>query len=96
MRIRSSYVYNFYKQYLPHYFFTNDNKRFYTFKYVGKPWTVIGRAASLYTDLFIMLSGLLTTYAFVGRLKKTGNLDVKKEYLSRLMRSGFFSLFTNK
>ncbi|XP_043275133.1 nose resistant to fluoxetine protein 6 isoform X2 [Venturia canescens] len=55
-------------------------------EYIGRPWTVIGRAASLYTDLFIMLSGLLTTYAFVGRLKKTGNLDVKKEYLSRLVR----------
>ncbi|XP_012252676.2 nose resistant to fluoxetine protein 6-like isoform X2 [Athalia rosae] len=55
-------------------------------EYLGKPWTVIGRAASLYTDPFIMLSGLLTTYSFIGRLNRTGKLDVKSEYLSRLLR----------
>ncbi|XP_076389928.1 nose resistant to fluoxetine protein 6 isoform X2 [Megachile rotundata] len=55
-------------------------------EYLGKPWTVIGRAASLYTDPFIMLSGLLTSYSFIGKLKKTGNLDIKNEYLSRLIR----------
>ncbi|CAK9807752.1 Nose resistant to fluoxetine protein 6 [Anthophora plagiata] len=55
-------------------------------EYLGKPWTVIGRAASLYTDPFIMLSGLLTSYSFIGKLKKTGNLDIKDEYLSRLIR----------
>ncbi|XP_001603690.2 O-acyltransferase like protein [Nasonia vitripennis] len=55
-------------------------------EYIGKPWTVIGRAASLYTDPFIMLSGLLTTYSFIGRLNKSGKLDVKNEYISRLFR----------
>ncbi|XP_011304464.1 nose resistant to fluoxetine protein 6 isoform X2 [Fopius arisanus] len=55
-------------------------------EYLGRPWTVIGRAASLYTDPFIMLSGLLTTYSFVGRLRKSGEIHVKKEYLSRLFR----------
>ncbi|XP_046734694.1 O-acyltransferase like protein-like isoform X1 [Diprion similis] len=55
-------------------------------EYLGKPWTVIGRAASLYTDPFIMLSGLLTTYSFVGRLNRTGTLDIKREYLSRILR----------
>lgn len=55
-------------------------------QYIGKPWTVIGRAASLYTDPFIMLSGLLTTYSFIGRLNKSGRLDVKNEYISRLFR----------
>ncbi|XP_043525105.1 nose resistant to fluoxetine protein 6-like [Frieseomelitta varia] len=55
-------------------------------EYLGKPWTVIGRAASLYTDPFIMLSGLLTSYSFIGKLKKTGNLDIKDEYISRLIR----------
>ncbi|XP_058797973.1 nose resistant to fluoxetine protein 6-like [Phymastichus coffea] len=55
-------------------------------EYVGKPWTVIGRAASLYTDPFIMLSGLLTTYSFVGKLNKSGRLNVRSEYLSRLFR----------
>uniref|UniRef100_A0ABD2XP29 Acyltransferase 3 domain-containing protein n=1 Tax=Trichogramma kaykai TaxID=54128 RepID=A0ABD2XP29_9HYME len=55
-------------------------------EYVGKPWTVIGRAASLYTDPFIMLSGLLTAYSFLGRLSRTGKLDVRSEYVSRLFR----------
>ncbi|XP_063973444.1 O-acyltransferase like protein isoform X1 [Diachasmimorpha longicaudata] len=55
-------------------------------EYLGRPWTVIGRAASLYTDPFIMLSGLLTTYSFVGRLRKSGEIHVRKEYLSRLFR----------
>lgn len=55
-------------------------------QFLGKPWTVIGRAASLYTDPFIMLSGLLTTYSFVGRLKRTGGLDIKNEYIARLLR----------
>ncbi|KAJ8680575.1 hypothetical protein QAD02_016362 [Eretmocerus hayati] len=55
-------------------------------EYIGKPWTVIGRAASLYTDPFIMLSGLLTTYSFMGKLNRTGKLDVRNEYLNRLFR----------
>lgn len=55
-------------------------------QFLGKPWTVLGRAASLYTDPFIMLSGLLTTYSFVGRLKRNGALDIKNEYLSRMLR----------
>ncbi|XP_070515627.1 nose resistant to fluoxetine protein 6 isoform X2 [Cardiocondyla obscurior] len=67
-------------------FFIPYVNRTYMGEFLGKPWTVIGRAASLYTDPFIMLSGLLTTYSFVGRLKRTGALDVKNEYLSRLLR----------
>ncbi|KAF7393950.1 hypothetical protein HZH68_010769 [Vespula germanica] len=55
-------------------------------EYLGEPWTVVGRAASLYTDPFIMLSGLLTAYSFLGRIKKTGHLDIKNEYLSRFLR----------
>jgi len=55
---------------------------------LGQSWTVIARAASLYTDPFIMLSGLLTAYSFVGRLNRTGNLDIRNEYLSRLLRYG--------
>ncbi|KAG8034620.1 hypothetical protein G9C98_007696 [Cotesia typhae] len=53
---------------------------------VHGPWTVLGRAASLYTDPFIMLSGLLTTYSLVQQLDKSGKIDIKKEYLSRLLR----------
>lgn len=55
-------------------------------QYLGEPWSVIGRAASLYTDPFIMLSGLLTAYSFLGRIKKTGHLNIKNEYLSRFFR----------
>ncbi|XP_011881618.1 PREDICTED: nose resistant to fluoxetine protein 6 [Vollenhovia emeryi] len=67
-------------------FFNPYINRTYMGEFLGKPWTVIGRAASLYTDPFIMLSGLLTAYSFVGRLKRTGSLDIKNEYLSRLLR----------
>lgn len=53
---------------------------------LGKPWTVIGRAASLYTDPFIMLSGLLTTYSLYGRLQRGTGFSIAKEYISRLLR----------
>ncbi|XP_039298057.1 O-acyltransferase like protein [Nilaparvata lugens] len=55
-------------------------------EYLGKPWTVIARAASLYTDPFIMLSGLLTTYAFMRQLRQSQSLNISKEIISRLMR----------
>ncbi|RZF42114.1 hypothetical protein LSTR_LSTR006707 [Laodelphax striatellus] len=55
-------------------------------EYLGKPWTVIARAASLYTDPFIMLSGLLTTYAFIRQLRQSQSLNISKEIVSRLMR----------
>ncbi|XP_012055335.1 PREDICTED: uncharacterized protein LOC105618403 [Atta cephalotes] len=67
-------------------FFIPYVNRTYMSEFLGKPWTVFGRAASLYTDPFIMLSGLLTTYLFVGKLKRSGTLDIKNEYLSRLLR----------
>nr|XP_014275443.2 nose resistant to fluoxetine protein 6 [Halyomorpha halys] len=53
---------------------------------LGKPWTVIARAASLYTDPFIMMSGLLTTYTIGKRFIKTNSIDVPKEIASRVMR----------
>lgn len=53
---------------------------------LGQPWTVIGRAASLYTDPFIMLSGLLTTYSLYGRLQRGQGFSIAKEYISRLLR----------
>ncbi|XP_026467559.1 O-acyltransferase like protein-like [Ctenocephalides felis] len=55
-------------------------------EYIGKPWTVIGRAASLYTDPFLMLSGLLTTYALLGRLRRGDKVSILGEYASRLLR----------
>lgn len=53
---------------------------------LGQPWTVIGRAASLYTDPFIMLSGLLTAYSLIGRLQKGHTIKVTQEYITRLFR----------
>ncbi|XP_031833767.2 nose resistant to fluoxetine protein 6 isoform X1 [Nomia melanderi] len=67
-------------------FFNPYSNRTEMSEYLGKPWTVLGRAASLYTDPFIMLSGLLTSYSFLGKLKRTGKLNIKDEYLSRLIR----------
>lgn len=53
---------------------------------VGQPWTVIARAASLYTDPFIMMSGLLTTYSLVGRLQKGQTIRITQEYIGRFFR----------
>lgn len=46
----------------------------------------MGRAASLYTDPFIMLSGILTTYSFIIKLQRTNRINILEEYISRLMR----------
>lgn len=52
----------------------------------SQQWTVLARAAALYTDPFIMISGLLTGLTFLRSLRKTGTIDVKKEYTNRLTR----------
>ncbi|KAF5287571.1 hypothetical protein FQA39_LY15900 [Lamprigera yunnana] len=53
---------------------------------MGRPWTVFGRAASLYTDPFIMLSGTLTTHYLLRKLKKRNKINLWHEYASRLFR----------
>lgn len=53
---------------------------------LGQTWSVVARAASLYTDPFIMISGILTSYSFIKTLKKNQSLDLKKEYSNRLLR----------
>ncbi|KAL1132309.1 hypothetical protein AAG570_010265 [Ranatra chinensis] len=53
---------------------------------LGKPWTVIARAASLYTDPFIMMSGLLTAYSLGRQMQKHQKIDVMREIASRLLR----------
>lgn len=47
---------------------------------------MIGRAAAIYTDAFIMLSGLLTSYAVIGRLKNNQSPRIVQEYFSRFLR----------
>ncbi|XP_068083703.1 nose resistant to fluoxetine protein 6 [Anabrus simplex] len=54
--------------------------------YVGELWTTLARGASLYTDPFIMMSGLLTSYSFIKTLDREGKLNIAKEYTSRIMR----------
>ncbi|KAK9503636.1 hypothetical protein O3M35_010156 [Rhynocoris fuscipes] len=53
---------------------------------LGKPWTVIARAASLYTDPFIMMSGLLTSYSLGKQYMQTKTINVPREVTSRVMR----------
>jgi hypothetical protein len=47
---------------------------------------VYASAASLYTDIFLMLSGLLTTYTLIGRLMKGRDIVVWRELLDRYLR----------
>ncbi|EFA04173.1 O-acyltransferase like protein [Tribolium castaneum] len=67
-------------------FFTPYMNRTEMIEFVSRPWTVIGRAASLYTDPFILISGTLTAYSLLGKLKKNGRISVREEYISRLFR----------
>ncbi|GJQ67617.1 hypothetical protein Trydic_g8420 [Trypoxylus dichotomus] len=53
---------------------------------LGAAWTVIARAASLYTDPFIMISGTLTTYSLIGKLNSSKRINVIEEYTSRILR----------
>ncbi|KAF5307726.1 hypothetical protein FQR65_LT06597 [Abscondita terminalis] len=53
---------------------------------MGQPWSVFGRAASLYTDPFIMISGTLTTYSLLRKLQKHNKISMVNEYVSRLFR----------
>lgn len=50
------------------------------------PWTVVVRASYLYTDSFIMLSGMLVAYSFVGRLQRGQRINVMKEIAARYFR----------
>uniref|UniRef100_A0A1B0ADW6 Uncharacterized protein n=1 Tax=Glossina pallidipes TaxID=7398 RepID=A0A1B0ADW6_GLOPL len=67
-------------------FFNPYNNRTEMSESLGRPWTVIGRAASLYTDPFLLVSGMLTAYSLFGRLKKGQPVRLKNEYISRLIR----------
>jgi peptidoglycan/LPS O-acetylase OafA/YrhL len=55
-------------------------------QYVARPWSVLGRAASLYTDPFILISGTLTSYSLLGKLYKNRKISLVEEYVSRLFR----------
>jgi hypothetical protein len=55
-------------------------------QYVGRPWTSFVRCSTIYTDPFLMISGLLTSYSFYKQLERTKRLDIPREFVSRLMR----------
>ncbi|XP_075155470.1 drop dead [Haematobia irritans] len=67
-------------------FFNPYNNRTEMAEGLGRSWTVIGRAASLYTDPFLLFSGMLTAYSFFGRLNKGQSIKLKNEYISRFIR----------
>lgn len=67
-------------------------------KRLANPFLLVyASAASLYTDIFLMLSGLLTTYTFIGRLQRGRPIVIWRELLDRYIRIipaiGFLILF---
>lgn len=48
--------------------------------------TVILRNAALYTDPFLMISGLLTSYSLFKALKRNSRINLAKEIVSRYLR----------
>lgn len=50
------------------------------------PVTVIVRGSYLYTDVFIMLSAMLISYSFIGRLQKNVKINITKEIAARYFR----------
>ncbi|KAL7028529.1 hypothetical protein ACKWTF_005882 [Chironomus riparius] len=50
------------------------------------PMSVIVRASYLFTDSFIMLSAMLVSYSFVGRLRRGQSIDGIKEIAARYFR----------
>lgn len=53
---------------------------------IDNPWTVFIRASSFFPDIFLMISGFITTYSFVGRLQRGQKIDIFQEYLGRFLR----------
>lgn len=50
------------------------------------PFTVLFRASYLYTETFLMLSGMLVAYSFVGRLQRNQTINFLKEIAARYFR----------
>ncbi|KAK9890490.1 hypothetical protein WA026_010571 [Henosepilachna vigintioctopunctata] len=67
-------------------FFVPYQNRTEMVEFIAKPWTVLARAASLYTDPFIMIAGMLTAHSFIGKLEKTNKINIMQEYINRLFR----------
>lgn len=48
--------------------------------------SILFRACYLYTDVFLMLSGLLVSYSFIGKLQKGVKINFTKEIAGRYFR----------
>ena len=53
---------------------------------LGLPWTIIGRVAILYTDCFILLSGVLSALAILRQLDRSGRIDLVRRLVDRYVR----------
>jgi peptidoglycan/LPS O-acetylase OafA/YrhL len=55
-------------------------------KYSASPLMILFRNSILYTESYIMLSGLLTSHSYFGQMKKGRKINIFKEYLGRYLR----------
>ncbi|XP_054263873.1 O-acyltransferase like protein-like [Macrosteles quadrilineatus] len=53
---------------------------------IGKSWSMIGRTAILYTDSFILLSGILSARSFLRELRRSNSLNLVDSLISRFFR----------
>lgn len=67
-------------------FFVPFSNRTQMVEFIAQPWTVLARAASLYTDPFIMIAGTLTAHSLFGKLERNNKINIKEEYISRIFR----------
>jgi hypothetical protein len=52
----------------------------------GEPLSLISRGSALFTDSFLVLSGMLTAYSFLGRFNRGQKLNMFKEFVGRYIR----------
>ncbi len=53
---------------------------------ISQPLSVITRSSGLLTDSFLLLSGMLTSYSYIGRFKKGIKINLAKEFADRYIR----------
>lgn len=52
----------------------------------GQPVSLISRGSALFTDSFLVLSGMLTAYSFIGRFNRGQKINFFKEFIGRYIR----------
>lgn len=62
-----------------------DNRNYMTDLF-NSPLSIILRALFLYTDLFLLVSGLLSSYGVVKDIKSNGKIHVLKRMIGRIVR----------